>query len=173
MICSKQCLYLVLGKYHYELHIVTELVLGGRGWQRGMGWVCGLWGSDIDFNVTWPTSTFGSWRERRENGTCSARNWSEIISRPQTSLRSPTIFLKFLTVNQNDTEEKRITVIFSVHPCLLISVRTPIFPFSITPMFRTRLRLEITFICGTNRRSLGTWKKNSFAYRGTFYRVVF
>jgi len=175
MICSKQCLYLVLGKYHYGLHIVTELVLGvGVGWQRGMGWVCGLWGSDIDFNVTWPISTFGGWRERRENGTCSSRNWSEIISRPQTSLRSPIIFLKFLTLIQNDTEEKIIMVIFSVHLCLLISVSIPILPFSIIiPMLRIRLPLKVTFSSGTKRRSLRTWKIYSFIYRRTFYRKNF
>lgn len=116
MICSKQCLYLVLGKYHYGLHIVTELVLGVRGWQRGMGWVCGLWGSDIDFNVTWPTSTFGGWRERRENGTCSSRKWSEIIYRPQISLGSPATILEFLILIQIDTEEKESWRFFSCIP---------------------------------------------------------
>jgi hypothetical protein len=37
MICSKQCLCLVLGKYHYGLQIVTELVLVGGGGKEEWG----------------------------------------------------------------------------------------------------------------------------------------
>jgi len=58
---------------------------------------------------------------------------------------------------------------FSVHSCLLISVRSSIFPFSIiTPMLRTHLYLQIT--SEINRRRLGTLIKYSSLYRITFNR---
>lgn len=62
IICSKQCLCLVLRKCHYwGWGSTTDRAEGGWG-QRGTGWVCDVWRSDIDFNPTWPSRPFRGWR---------------------------------------------------------------------------------------------------------------